>query len=225
MKKALIAAAALLVAAPLTMLAAQNWDATYAATDGGHRLGNPAASTSLIAFISYSCPHCGNFEAQSEGPLRLAYVQPGRVKVEVRSVIRNPVDLAATLAVECGAESRFWANHRAMFRAQSRWLAVASATTPAQQARWTSGTIGSRMRAIASDLDFYSVMEPRGYTAAQLDQCLNNEAEARRIAETARADDQRWNIPGTPSFALNGTLLANVYDWATLQRRLDTAGQ
>lgn len=224
MKKALIAAV-LLAVAPLTMLAAQNWDATYAATNGGHRLGNPAARNTLIAFVSYSCPHCASFETQSEGPLRLAYVQPGRANVEVRSVIRNAIDLAATLAVECGPESRFWGNHRAMFRAQARWLPIASSVTPAQQARWTGGTIGSRMRAIASDLDFYAIMEPRGYTVTQLDQCLNNEAEARRIAETAADDDQRWNIPGTPSFALNGTLLANVHDWATLQTRLNAAGQ
>ena len=223
MKKALIAAAALLAAAPLNPAAAQNWDATYAVTEGGHLLGNPAATTSLIAFVSYSCPHCGNFEAQSEGPLRLAYVQPGRVKMEVRSVIRNPIDLAATLAVECGAESRFWANHRAMFRAQSRWLAVAGNASPAQQARWTSGAFGARMRAIASDLDFYSLMEPRGYSVSELDQCLTNQTEARRIAESARADATRWNISGTPSFALNGTLLADVYDWAALQRRLDAA--
>lgn len=224
MKKALIAVAAMLLATPLAPAAAQNWDATYAVTDGGHVLGNPAAATSLIAFISYSCPHCGNFEAQSEGPLRLAYVQPGRVKVEVRSVIRNPIDLAATLAVECGAESRFWANHRAMFRAQSRWLAAASAASATQQSRWTSGAFGARMRAIASDLDFYRVMEPRGYSRTQLDQCLNNETDARRIAESARADSARWNIAGTPSFVLNGTLLANVFDWAGLQRRLDAAG-
>lgn len=227
MKKALIAAAALLVApllaAPLSTASAQNWDATFAVTDGGHLLGNPAAATSLIAFVSYSCPHCGSFESQSEGPLRLAYIQPGRVKVEVRSVIRNPIDLAATLAVECGAERRFWANHRAIFRAQNRWLAAATAASPAQQARWTSGAFGARMRAIASDLDFYRVMEPRGYTRTQLDQCLNSETDARRIAENARADAVRWNIAGTPSFVLNGTLLAEVYDWAALQRRLDAA--
>ncbi len=225
MKKALIAAAALMVATPLTMLAAQNWDATQAATEGGHRMGNPAARTSLIAFISYSCPHCANFEAQSEGPLRLSYVQTGRVNVEVRSVIRNAIDIAATLAVECGAEDRFWGNHRAMFRAQGRWLATATAANGTQQARWRSGPFGARMRAIASDLDFYAVMEPRGYSATQLDQCLNNEAEMRRIVDTANADNLRWNIPGTPSFALNGTMLPDVHDWSALQPHLAPRGR
>lgn len=221
-KKALVAGL-LLAAAPLAGLAAQNWDATFAATDGGHRLGNPQAATRLITFVSYTCPHCASFETQSEGPLRLAYVQPGRVSLEVRHVIRNPVDLAAALSAECGAEDKFWGNHRAILRAQDRWLAAARAATPAQQARWASGTTGSRMRAIAADLDFYELLEPRGYSVAQLDQCLNNEAEARRIAETARADAVRWEIPGTPSFALNGSMLPGVHGWPALQAQLDAA--
>ena len=222
MNKALIAGL-LLAVAPVAALSAQNWDATYAATTGGHLLGNPEAGTKLIAFVSYSCPHCANFETQSEGPLRLAYVQPGRVSVEVRHVIRNPIDLAAALAAECGAESKFWANHRAILRDQPRWLGVASSASSAQQARWTAGTVGSRMRAIASDLDFYQIMEQRGYSATQLDQCLNSETEARRIAESARADNTRWSIPGTPSFAINGTLQDGVHSWSALQGRLDAA--
>lgn len=220
--KALIAGL-LLAAAPLAGLAAQNWDATYAATSGGHQLGNPQADARLIAFVSYSCNHCGNFEQQSEGPLRLAYIQPGRVSMEVRHVIRNPIDLAAALSTECGAEDKFWGNHRAIFRAQERWLATATAASAAQQARWRTGTTGQRMRAIADDLDFYEIMERRGYTVAQLDQCLNNEAEARRLAETAAADNERWDIPGTPSFALNGAMLPGVHSWSALQARLDAA--
>ena len=222
MKKALIAGL-LLAAAPLTMVAAQNWDATHVATDGGHRVGNPAATTQLITFVSYTCPHCANFETQSDAALRLAYIQPGRINLEVRHVIRNPVDMAAALAAECGAESKFWGNHRAILHDQARWLGIASSATPAQQARWSSGTVGSRMRAIAADLDFYELLEPRGYTVAQLDQCLGNEAEARRIAETAAADNARWSIPGTPSFAINGTLQSGVHTWAALQSRLDAA--
>ncbi|MCL6250624.1 DsbA family protein [Altererythrobacter sp. KTW20L] len=222
MKKALIAGL-LLAVAPIAALSAQNWDATYTATTGGHLLGNPAAETKLISFVSYSCPHCANFETQSEGPLRLAYIQPGKVSVEVRNVIRNPIDLAAALAAECGPESRFWGNHRAILRDQPRWLGVATSATAAQQARWSSGTVGSRMKAIASDLGFYRLMEPRGYSVAQLDQCLTDEAEARRIAESARADNVRWTISGTPSFAINDTMQEGVHSWSALQGRLDAA--
>lgn len=222
MKKVLIAGL-LLAAAPLTMVAAQNWDATYVASNGGHKVGNPAATTQLITFVSYTCPHCANFETQSDAAMRLAFIQPGRVNLEVRHVIRNPIDMAAALAAECGPESKFWGNHRAILHDQARWLGIASNATPAQQARWATGTVGARMRAIAADLDFHELLAPRGYTVAQLDQCLGNEAEARRIAETAAADTARWSIPGTPSFAINGTLLDGVHSWAALQTRLEAA--
>ncbi|GAA0275510.1 hypothetical protein GCM10009127_15150 [Alteraurantiacibacter aestuarii] len=229
MKRAILAGL-LLAAAPLTTLSGQNartqdWGATFSETDGGHRLGNPDAATKLITFISYSCPHCANFELQSDAPLRLNYIQTGQASLEVRHVIRNPLDLAAVLTTECGPESKFWGNHRTMLRAQERWLQVAIEATPAQTQRWTTGTVGARMRAIASDLDFYELMEPRGYSSVQLDQCLTDEAAARAVAERARADNTRWEIPGTPSFAINGAMVAGVHDWANLQRSLTAAGQ
>ena len=221
-----LALVALIVSAMLalpTAAQAQNWDATFAATQGGHRLGNPRAAVRLTAYVSYTCPHCYDFEMAADAPLRLNYIQPGRVSLEVRSMIRNPVDLAATLAVECGAEDKFWANHRAMFRAQPRWSSVMALASRSQQARWSSGTFGERMRAIASDLDFYGVLEPRGYTRAQLDQCLTDEANARAISTRSQADWEASGISGTPGFAINGTTAANVHTWPALRARLDAA--
>lgn len=222
MKKALMAGI-LLAAAPLTTVVAQNWDATYVETERGHRLGNPDAATKMITFVSYSCPHCAAFEMESDAPLRLTYIQTGKLNLEVRHVIRNPLDIAAALATECGPEDKFWGNHRAVLRAQSRWLQVAVDASPAQTARWTSGPFASRMRAIASDLDFYELMEPRGYTRPQLDQCLGDEARARAIVAGMEADSERWNVQGTPSFVINGTLQQGVHNWASLQPRLASA--
>ncbi len=219
-----LAAGLLLSLLPLNTAQAQNWDATYAATpEGGHRLGNPRAATRLISFVSYTCPHCYDFEVTADGPLRISYVQTGQVSVEVRSLLRNAVDLAMTLAAECGAEDKFWANHRALFRAHPRIMGQVQLATAAQQTRWNTGTTGARMRAIAADIDLYGVMEPRGYTRVQLDQCLNDEAAARAIATRSQADWSRFNVEGTPSFAINGTLVAGVHSWAALRPRLDAA--
>ncbi|TIX50533.1 thioredoxin domain-containing protein [Alteraurantiacibacter aquimixticola] len=224
MRKALMAGF-LLAVAPLAGLAAQNWDATFVETPTGHRLGNPDAATKLIAFVSYSCPHCAQFEVQSDAPLRLQYIQPGTVNMEVRNVIRNPLDIAAALAAQCGPENRFWGNHRALLRAQEEWMEVAVNASPAQRARWTTGTFGSRMRAIASDLDFYDLLERRGYSRPELDRCLNDETTARALVAQMEADREQWAISGTPSFVVNGTLQEGVHDWASLRPRLATAGQ
>lgn len=219
MKRAILAAL-MLAAAPIGTLAAQNWDATYERTEQGHKLGNPAAQTKLIAFVSYSCPHCASFEQQSDAPLRIAYIMPGKVNLEVRHVIRNPLDLAAALITECGSQDKFWGNHRAIMHAQESWLQTAIDAQPAQTQRWTSGPMDARMRAIADDLDFYELMEPRGYTVAQLDQCLSDRAAMDNIVARMQADNARFDIPGTPSFAVNGAMLPGVHSWEALEPHL-----
>src|SRR3569623_3737514 len=94
-------AAVLLAAAPMAMAApAHNWLATAAVTPGGHRWGNPDAPTKLMEFVSYTCPHCGHFFKEADGAIKVAYVQPGKVSVEVRHVIRDPADCAAVLLAD-----------------------------------------------------------------------------------------------------------------------------
>lgn len=204
---------------------APNWNNTVAKTQRGHRVGNPDAPIQLIAFESYSCPACRRFERESEAVLKMNFIHEGRAALEIRTVIHHPIDLAASLAVQCGPVNRFVGNHQAMFRAQEQWLAKATQTSRAQQQRWYSGVLGQRMRAIASDLDFYELMEPRGYSRTELDRCLGDEAKAIALANNAAADGVEFAIPGTPSFAINGSLVANTHTWDGLRPALAAAGQ
>lgn len=221
----LIMAGALLAASPVALAAqdapAGGWNSAFATTEAGHLVGNPEAETNLIAFVSYSCPHCANFEKQSDAPLRLGYIQPGKVSLEVRHVIRNPLDLAAALVTECGDEEDFFARHRAMMLSHDEWMQTAREATPEQQERWRTGDLGSRMRAIAADLGFYELMEQRGLSVAQIDRCLSDETRAAELAENSQAQSARFNIAGTPSFVVNGELLEGVHNWAALQQVLD----
>lgn len=221
----LVAAAALALAASAAVapVSAQDWNATTAATQGGHRLGNPQADARLIAFVSYSCPHCGTFEKQADAPLRLAYVQSGKVSFEIRHRIHNPVDMAAALLTECGDDKKFFQNHRAIFGKQDDWLAKARSLSSAQTQRWNTGTIPARVRAIAGDLGFYDIMERRGYTRTQLDRCLGDEAKANALIAQMQTDNAKWDIHGTPSFVLDGVLLEGVHTWGQLKPALDKA--
>ena len=218
-----VAALILAVSAPalaqsaLAQSAPQDWNQTEANTGKGHRVGNPEAPVQLIEFVSYTCPHCAHYAEVSEGALRLGYVGEGKAAVEVRHVIRNPVDLAAALTTECGPEDKFFDRHRAMFLAYDEWIAKAQAATPAQQTRWRSGTIGQQMQAIANDLDFYQIMEPQGVGTAQLDRCLTDAARAEAIRDASQANSAEFAVPGTPSFVINGALLPDVYSWEALQ--------
>lgn len=194
-----------------------NWLGMIAATpEGGHLRGNPRAANKLVEFASYTCSHCAEFETQSDAALQLGFIKTGHGSFEVRSFLRNPIDVTASLLVQCGPTAKVFGNHSAMLRSQAKWLRNPS---QAEATRWSQGDFAGRMRAIASDLKLYDVMIPRGYTKAQLDQCLGNQALATRLAKQTDEASTKYNIAGTPSFLLNGELV-HGHDWATLSQRL-----
>jgi protein-disulfide isomerase len=205
---------------PLAGAGAHNWLTVVDTKGGGHAIGNPQAKVKLTEFVSYTCPHCGHFAAEAANAVDL-YVASGKVQLDVRHVIRDPVDLTAAMLAECGPAIKFPRNHAALFAAQPKWLPIVARSTPAQQARWTSGPGGQRRRAIASDMGFYDLMATRGYERVELDRCLNDEALAKRLADQSAADDKKWDISSTPSFAIDGTLLAGTWEWSVLRPQLD----
>jgi protein-disulfide isomerase len=223
--KKLALAAMLLAAAPLALAAttkASNWLGTAVVTDGGHRLGNPAAPTKLMEFVSYTCPHCGHFFKEADGAIKIGYVQPGKVSVEIRHLIRDPVDLAAVVLTECGDPKKFFGNHDMFFAQQDKWSAKGDDLTKAQQERYYSGALGARMKAVASDFGFYDMMETRGYTRVQVDACLSNEAKIKALAAQSKADADKFNVNSTPSFVVNGKTL-EIHTWGELQKVLSPA--
>jgi protein-disulfide isomerase len=212
--------AAVLAMALATGAAAPNWNTQVERVDGAHLIGNPKAARTLTEFVSYTCPACGNFARTGDEALKLAYVGPGRIRLEVRHIVRDPVDLTAALLTWCGDKAKFPRNHAAIMHAQPRWLATARSATPAQQQRWSNGDLPSRTRAIAGDLDFYAIMEGRGYTRAALDRCLADTALAKQLADNSKRDGDRFDVHGTPSFAIGGKLLDGVHSWDALQPKL-----
>ena len=210
----LVAAAALLGGATRA-----NWDAEVVRTESGHRVGNPEAKVKLIEFFSYTCPHCAQFAREGEGALKLAYVAPGRLSIEYRHLIRDPVDLTVGLLVNCGAPAKFPGNHSAFILGQPRWIGPLARATQAQQQRWrTPGATGRR--AIASDFGFYPIMERRGYRRTEVDRCLADEATARKLAETSAREWDRPGIDATPSFAINNVVMPGTHSWSELERQL-----
>lgn len=215
--KRIARALAAAVIATLAIGATGSWTSTVSETKGGHVMGNPAAKTKVIEFVSYTCPHCANFEQEAGDAIKLGWVQPGKVSVEVRHIVRDPIDMTAAILTNCGAKDKFFQNHTAFMLAHKTWMAKAQLALPSQRQRWSSGTNPQRWRAIASDLGFYEMMETRGYSRPQVDQCLADEASARRIAEESAGNSETYGVTGTPSFALNGKLLKGVHSWKALQ--------
>jgi protein-disulfide isomerase len=220
MRLGALAAAALLAVGAAPPAPRGNWLAMVAVTaSGSHTLGNPAAPVKLVEYLSYTCPHCAHFQQQSEAPMKLAFIQPGKVQVEVRHLVRDPVDMTVAMLTNCGEPSRFFANHNLFLQSQERWLKRLDTASEAQKARWTTGPLPARMRAIAGDFGFYAMMEARGYRRTDVNRCLADEGMAKRLADqTAGAADH--GVSGTPSFLLDGVRLAGTHDWQTLASQL-----
>lgn len=216
-----IRAALTLGLAVFAMGSTPNWNTRIVETAAGHMVGNPDAQVKLVTFVSYTCPHCGTFDRQSEGALRIVYIHPGRVSLEVRHYIRDSIDLTAAMLTNCGATSKFMGNHTAFMLSQEDWLGKAGNAPQATVQRWSSGAMDARRRAIAQDLGFYAIMSSRGYRKPEVDRCLNDNAMARKLAEQSAANGDTPGFEGTPSFMINGVLQNGVHSWRALQPLLD----
>jgi protein-disulfide isomerase len=212
---------ALAAVAMLGIAADTPWHATVAVSERAHTIGNPAAEVTLTEFVSYSCPHCATFAMQGDPALQLAYIGTGKVKVEVRPVIRNSVDTVATLLAQCGGSDRFMRNHSMFMLTQRNWLSVAQRASQGQIARWTAADKPAARRAIANDLGFYALMESRGYSRVEIDQCLSDNSKAERLEANTEADFEEFGVTSTPSFAIDGKLLDHVHEWQSLEAKLN----
>lgn len=219
MKMRLLLPAALF-ALPLAAIAAgpvNKWVAQITQSKiGGHVMGNPAAPTKLVEYVSYTCSHCAQFVAEGTAPLRDRYISGGKLSVEVRNAVRDRYDLAAALLARCGGPRRFFGNHEALFANQDAWMAkiVAydrNAAKPTDEK--------AALRDIGRNTGLYALMNKRGFTDRQLDACVASPTAMSQIM--AMSDDawKRVQIHGTPGFTINGTLV-NGSDWMRLQAAL-----
>jgi protein-disulfide isomerase len=200
-----------------------NWLATVNLTPaGGHVMGNPDAKAKLTEYVSYTCSHCSHFEIESGTALKIGYVQPGKVSVEIAHLVRDPVDLTAALLTNCGTPAQFFANHTLFMRSQQTWMKVMDTASDAQRSRWSNGPMAGRLQAIASDFRFYDMMSRRGYSRIAVNACLADQGKINRIMAMRQAAMDA-GVQGTPSFAINGTLLADAHSWGQLQTALNDA--
>lgn len=199
-----------------------NWNAAIVqGADGSFTLGNPKAKVKLTEYVSYTCPHCAHFHKESDPLLRMSYVPQGKVAVTVSQVLRNPIDITIALLTNCGDPKTFFTRHNGFMASQDRWLAKYDGFSEAQTARWTSGPLPTRFRAIASDFDFYAIMARWSYTRPQVDRCLGDAAMLKRLTAQTEAASAK-GVDSTPSFAINGDVLVGTHDWKTLVAQIDS---
>ena len=204
--------------------AGTSWSQTVAETpDGYFLMGNPAAKVKLVEFGYYTCSHCKDFTAEASEEIN-KLVDTGKMSFEFRPYVRDPIDISTALLARCGGKDiyyplseQFFANQTAMFdKAQAmgdeRYQAVMSAP-PVE-----------RFGQLANALGLVEFAQQRGISADQAKQCLADTAAAEKLAKGVETANSQYQITGTPSFLINGVLVDNAANWASLQPKLKAAG-
>lgn len=188
---------------------------------GAFVVGDPAAPHRLIIWASYTCSHCADFDAAAMATVRERYVAPGHIAVELRNVVRDPFDMTAGLLARCGGAAKFFGNHTQLMATQSRWLGQAQNASETEQAAWTTGTPAQRMVRISRGVGLDRIMSQRGVTLRQQARCLADRAAMDKMAAMTRDAVSSYGVRGTPSFAIDGKLVDDVFGWEALKPRLD----
>ncbi len=184
------------VAAP----AGTKWSEKVELTDEGVRMGNPDAAIKIIEYGSYTCPHCAEFNKEAHDAIEKDYVNTGKISFEYRNLVRDPVDITASLITHCADPSSYFALTAQMFGNQEEMIKQIQAK---------------------GDGAYKAVME--GPPASRFTK-LADMGKAEKLAKISEEAGTKYNIQGTPSFLLNGNLLENTATWDTLKAKLTDAG-
>lgn len=198
-----------------------NWLLTFTVSDkGSHIMGNPAAPTKIVEYMSYTCGHCANFEINDAPLLKSQYIATGKASFEIRNLVLNPVDLTAAMLARCGGKGRFFGNHKHLLASQKSWLGKANKISKATDAKLQAKDYVGYMTGVYTETGLSAVMQQRGITLAQGTACIADEAAFDAIIGMSD-EGTKLGVDGTPSFLINGELQDHMHDFKSLKSKLN----
>lgn len=193
--------------------------------EGGFLMGNPDADVKVVEFASMTCPHCADFATTGFDPLVNDYVKTGRVSVELRNFVRDPLDITMSLIARCGGAERFYPLTDAMFENQSQFFDQVQKVPQDQQQALAQLPPAQQFPRFAELAGIQQWAAQRGVPSARQQQCLTNQSEIDRLVQMTSDAASQYQVPGTPAFLINGELAENATGWETLEPKIREALQ
>lgn len=190
---------------------------------GGFLMGNPDAAVKIVEFASMTCPHCAEFEKAGVPALVDQYVKSGKVSFELRNFVRDPFDITTTLIARCNGASSFFPLTHALFKDQDKWIAKIQEAPQNQLQSVTALGPDRQFLEIAKLAGLQQWAAMRGVPTAKSTQCLTDRETVNRLVQMNADATGEYDIPGTPSFLLNGKLLDNTASWPALEPKIKEA--
>jgi protein-disulfide isomerase len=214
--------------APAPAPTGQAWvDVVSRTPEGGYRQGNPDAPIKLIEYGSRNCPACGRFAAEGVEPLRAKYISTGKVSYEFRDfLIHGAPDFAAALLNQCVPAEAFFTVLDALFANQPQFLDRTQALVsgnPQLVQQLQSMPPAQAAAGFADAIGYVEFIKQQGVPEAKARACLADQKAAESITKV-NAEAVNSNLPGTPTFLINGKVVPNAASWGALEPALQAAG-
>ena len=200
---------------------ARDWSTVATLTPAGaYVIGDPAARVKLTEWASYTCSHCAEFAAESAPVLKDRMIRSGSTSLEVRHLVRDPLDLSAGVLARCAGPHGYAGMHAAIFAAQGTWLPKGAAYVQANGERLSKLPRLAALRQVADGAGLTALAKTRGLAEPRIAACF---ADARAVDRLLALAAPPAEVAGTPTFYVNGKLVPNA-GWAQLEPMLRAAG-
>jgi protein-disulfide isomerase len=204
--------------------ASGDWTEAVAPTAaGGFVMGNPDAKVKLVEYGSMTCPHCAAFDKEGVPTLLANYVKNGKVSWEFRNFVRDPYDLTASLIARCNGAKSVFGLTRAIYAAQPEWIAKLQIVPPATMEALSKLPPAQQFPAYAKAAGFQQFAAMRGVPVTKTDACLTDTKEIDRLVQMNSDAVSQYNVPGTPTFLINNTVVPDTATWELLEPKIKAA--
>jgi protein-disulfide isomerase len=163
--------------------------------------GSKTAPLTVLEYAAPTCPHCAHFDMDIFPQFKQQYIDTGKVYFVFRVFPLNAVDVAAESMARCLPEDNYFQFLDLLYRNQAKW-------DPEYQVSDVHAGL-LEMGKIA------------GMSAQQVESCISNQAEAKRIQDVGADAQTRYGISGTPSFVANGQVHGPFVDYQEFKTFLD----
>ncbi len=170
--------------------------------EGDAAVGQADAKVTLVEYGSPTCPACKAWHDNFWPEVKRDYVDTGKIKFVFREfAIHGAIDAGIFAIARCAGTDEFYS---VIDEAMARQETIVTESSKGE-AMPELNSLGAKFR-----------MSPE-----QVQSCINDRTIIRRINDV-RADAQGKGIDSTPTFVLNGVVLASS-DWRTIKPLIDAA--
>ncbi len=147
-------------------------------------MGKQDAPITIVEYSSLTCPHCAQFHEMTLPRLKAEWIDTGKAKLILRDFPLDPLAQAAAMISHCSGD-RYFTFIESFFHYQPQWT-----RSP-------------------SPIDALATMARMGgMNESQVESCLNDRSLLDAINARKVDSVQTYGINLTPSFLINGKLVA-----------------